>query len=206
MQPHHLPFIGSLLFVGLAAGTSQAQTFSAGPYLGLSAGALLLATNDGSIGPVDTEVDFAPGFTVAGQFGYRFSALRTELELEYAQADVDSFSAAGVEFDGDGNLGILRGTLGAYLDLTVIPIIKPYAGGGVGFADIDGETAVVDGDVVGIDDGTYLTAHGEVGFTFTLFPLVDLVPAYRFIWIDNGDERIDDTTAHVLKLGTRLEF
>lgn len=205
MRPSHVALFGPLLLLALP-GAPQAQTFSAGPYVGLSAGALLLTSTDGSLGPLDTELDFAPGFTLAGQLGYRFSLLRTELEIEYGRVDVDSASAAGLEADADGEIGILRGTIGAYLDLTLIPIIKPYAGGGIGFANVDGDSAVVGDEVVGIEDGTDLTAHAEAGFTFTLFPLVDLVPAYRFIWIDNGDARTDDTTAHVIKLGTRLEF
>jgi opacity protein-like surface antigen len=194
-----------LCSAGLAS-RAGAQTFSAGPYVGVSAGGMLLNSTDGGAGPVDTKVEFAPGFDLAAQLGYRFSFLRAELEVEYGQSSVDSFTAGPATVDGDGNVGILRGTIGAYLDLTIIPIIKPYAGGGVGVARVDGDTDVVDGTLVGVEDSTDLTAHGEVGFTWTLFPIVDLVPAYRFIWIDNGDDRIDDTTAHVFKLGTRLEF
>lgn len=201
-----LPATASALVLLGLSGTAHAQTFEAGPYVGLSAGALLLTTTDGSAGLVDTELDFAPGYDVAGQLGYRFSFLRTELELEYARADIDSLEAVGAEVDADGEVGILRGTIGAYLDLTLIPIIKPYAGAGVGFANVDGDSATIDGDVVGIEDGTHLTAHGEAGFTFTLFPLVDLVPAYRFIWIDNETDQADATTAHVFKLGARYEF
>lgn len=196
-------FLLSLVALPNLAG---AQTFSAGPYVGLSAGGLLLSSTDGSVGSVDTNVDFQPGFDLAAQLGYRFSFLRAELEVEYGQASVDSFTAGSTKVDGSGNVGILRGTIGGYLDLTIIPIIKPYVGGGVGIASVDGETAVVDGTLVGVENSTDLTAHGEVGFTWTLFPIVDLVPAYRFIWIDNGNDRIDDTTAHVIKLGTRLEF
>jgi opacity protein-like surface antigen len=203
-----LPPVLPVLALSLIAlpDVAGAQTFSAGPYVGFSAGGLLLSSTDGSAGSVDTNVDFAPGFDLAAQLGYRFSFLRAELEVEYGQASVDSFTAGATKVDGNGDVGILRGTIGGYLDLTIIPIIKPYAGGGVGVANVDGETAVVDGTVVGVENSTDLTAHGEIGFTWTLFPIVDLVPAYRFIWIDNGDDRIDDTTAHVFKLGTRFEF
>lgn len=198
--------LATLTCLATLCGPAAAQTFSAGPYVGLSAGGLLLSSTDGSVGATDTKVEFKPGFDFAAQLGYRFSFLRAELEVEYGQASVDSFRAGSTKVDGDGNVGILRGTVGGYLDLTIIPIIKPYVGGGVGVASVDGETAVVDGTLVGVENSTDLTAHGELGFTWTLFPIVDLVPAYRFVWIDNGNDRIDDTTAHVFKLGTRFEF
>lgn len=191
----------------VVAGGANAQTFEAGPYIGASAGGILLEDSEGSVAGLDTEADYLPGYDLAVQLGYRFSALRTELELEYADIDIDDLEVAGTSVDADGGLEILRGTAGLYFDFTLLPLFTPYAGGGIGAAHIDGETSVVDGVTFEIDDGTHLTAHGEAGLAldFPLIP-VSLVPAYRFIWIDNGEGPIDDTTAHVLKLGARLQF
>lgn len=203
-RPLLLPLAIGLL---LAPGAARAQTFESGPYIGASAGAILLRDVEGSVGPADTTIEFAPGYDLAVQLGYRFSALRAELELEYARADLDTAEAAGVSVDADGELNILRGTGGLYLDFTLLPILTPYVGGGIGAAHVDGEASVVDGVTVDIEDDTHLTAHGEAGLAFDL-PLlpVAIVPAYRYIWIDNGRDGFDDTTAHVIKLGARLEF
>lgn len=189
-----------------ATGAARAQTFDAGPYIGASAGALLFRDLEGSVDGDSQSLDFAPGYTLAAQVGYRFSALRTELELEYGTVDLDVAEVAGVEEDLDGEFNVLRGTAGLYLDFTLLPLFTPYAGGGVGAAWIDGDSATVDGVTVEVADDTHLTAHGEVGVALEFIPIVTLVPAYRYIWIDSGDDGIEDATAHVLKLGARLEF
>ena len=46
----------------------------------------------------------------------------------------------------------------------------------------------------------------DVGRALGFLPVVSIVPAYRFIWIDSGAGDIEDTTAHLVKLGARLEF
>lgn len=197
----------ALIALGLLSGGAHAQTFEAGPYIGASAGGILLDDSEGSIAGLDTEADFLPGYVLAGQLGYRFSALRAELELEYSDIDIDNIEVAGASVDADGGLEILRGTAGLYFDFTLLPLFTPYAGGGIGAAHVDGESVVVDGVTVEFDDGTHLTAHGEAGLALD-FPLIpiSIVPAYRFVWIDNGEDAVDDTTAHVLKLGARIQF
>lgn len=190
----------------VVAGEARAQTFETGPYIGASAGALFLRDNEDSVGPADTTVEFKPGYTIAGQLGYRFSALRTELEVEYGRTDFDDVEAAGVSVDADGDLRILRGTAGAYLDLTILPLFTPYVGGGAGVAHLKGDAEVVDGVEVEFDDDTHLTAHAEAGLALDFLPLVSIVPAYRFVWIDNGNGGVEDITAHVFKVGARLEF
>lgn len=195
-----------LLGFVLAPGSARAQTFEGGPYLGVSAGLILFQDIDADIGPIDANIEFAPGYDLALQLGYRFSVVRAELEVEYAKAELDSVEAGGNSVDPDLDLSILRGTAGLYLDFTLLPLFTPYVGGGVGAAHIDGETSVVNGVTVEIEDDTHLTAHGEVGLALDFLPFVSIVPAYRFIWIDSGEGNIDDTTAHLVKLGARLEF
>jgi len=195
-----------LLGVVLAPGSAHTQTFEGGPYLGVSAGLILFQDIDADLGPTDANVEFAPGYDLALQLGYRVSMVRAELEVEYAKVKLDGVEAGGASVDPDLDLGILRGTGGLYLDFTLLPLFTPYVGGGVGVARIDGDTSVVNGVTVEIEDDTHLTAHGEVGLALDFLPFVSIVPAYRFIWIDSGEGGIDDTTAHLVKLGARLEF
>lgn len=197
-----------LVFLGLtfASGSARAQTFDAGPYLGASAGALIFDDNEDRAGPFETATEFDPGYALALQLGYRFSALRGELEIEYGEVGIDNVQVGGVSVDTDGDLSVVRGTAGLYFDITLLPLLTPYAGGGIGAAHIEGEATAVEGVRVEFEDDTHLTAHGEVGLAFDLLPLVSIVPAYRFIWINNGEGEVEDTTGHVLKLGARLEF
>lgn len=185
---------------------AAAQTFDSGPYIGASAGALLFRDVEADAGPVDADAEFVPGYDLAAQLGYRFSALRVELEVEYGKADLDQLEAAGVSVDADAEFTMVRGTTSLYLDFTLLPLFTPYAGGGIGAAHIDGDSEVVDGVTVEIEDDTHLTAHGEVGLALDFLPLISIVPAYRYIWINSGDGDTDDLRAHVLRLGARLEF
>ena len=190
----------------VAPGDATAQTLDSGPYIGASAGALLFRDVDADVGPIDAEVEFAPGYVIAGQLGYRFSMIRAELELEYGEAELDEIEAGGSSVDIDTGFDMLRGTAGLYLDFTLLPLFTPYAGGGIGAAHIDGDREVVNGVTVEIEDSTDLTAHGEVGVALDFLPFVSIIPAYRYIWIDNGEDGVDDTTAHVAKVGLRFEF
>jgi opacity protein-like surface antigen len=192
-----------LLFLPAQA---PAQTFEAGPYIGASAGGMFISDNDGSIAGVDTGISFDPGFDLALQLGYRFSFIRAEIEAEYGQAAIDSVRVGGARLDPGEDFRYARGTGGLYLDFTLLPLFTPYVGGGVGAAYIQGASAEVGGIDVEIDSDTYLTAHGEVGLALDFLPFVSIVPAYRYMWIDTAQGEIDDTTAHVVKVGARLEF
>lgn len=202
-RPALLVAAACLLLLPRAA---AAQLFETGPYLGVSAGVLMLDDRDGSVGPIGTGIEFEPGFDVAVQLGYRFSLFRAELELEYGEAAVDRVRAGAVSVDPDIDLSYVRGTVGAYADFTLLPLLTPYAGGGIGLAYVDSDAAAVNGVTIEIDGDAHLTLHGEVGLAIGVLPLISIVPAYRFIWIDNGDGAIDDVTAHLIKLGARIEF
>lgn len=185
---------------------ARAQTFESGPYIGVSAGALLLEDNEGSVGALGTAVEFDPGYDLALQLGYRFSFLRAELEAEYGEAGVDSVRVGPTSLDPDFDFRYVRGTVGLYADFTLLPLFTPYVGGGVGAAYIHGDSAEVSGVTVELESDTYLTAHGEVGLALDFLPFISIVPAYRYVWIDTEQGEIEDATAHILKLGARLEF
>lgn len=185
---------------------APAQTFEAGPYIGASAGYLMLEDNEGSIGGLGTGIEFDPGYALALQLGYRFSFLRAELEAEYGEAAVDSVSVGGTSIDPDFDFRYARATAGLYADFTLLPLFTPYVGGGVGAAYIHGDDTEVGGIEVELESDAYLTAHGEVGLALDFLPVVSIVPAYRYVWIDTDQGEVDDATAHIFKVGARLEF
>jgi opacity protein-like surface antigen len=190
----------------LVPAQAPAQTFETGPYIGASAGGVFIPDNDGSVAGLGTGIEFDPGFDLALQLGYRFSFIRAEIEAEYGQAAIDSVRVGGARIDPGEDFRYVRGTGGVYLDFTLLPLFTPYVGGGVGAAYIQGASAEVGGINVEVESDTYLTAHGEVGLALDFLPFVSIVPAYRYIWIDTAQGEIDDTTAHLIKLGARLEF
>src|SRR3546814_18388480 len=56
------------------------------------------------------------------------------------------------------------------------------------------------------DTDTNLTAFGEVGLNIALAPAFDLVPSYRYQWIDDGRDGFADTPMHVFRAGLRYWF
>src|SRR3546814_5514793 len=86
--------------------------------------------------------------------------------------------------------------------------VSPYIGGGGGAVreSIDRVSASSGGTTVSAegDTDTNLTAFGEVGLNIALAPAFDLVPSYRYQWIDDGRDGFDDTQMHVDRKSTRL--
>jgi opacity protein-like surface antigen len=119
----------------------------------------------------------------------------------------DSLSGAGVEVDVDGDFDIYRGTVSLYYDFDNVSRFTPYFGGGLGAAYIDVEdTTFANNLTVEGESDTYFTAHGEAGLAIAATDQIAIVPAYRFIWLDDGEDGFDDDTAHLLKMGLRFRF
>jgi hypothetical protein len=53
---------------------------------------------------------------------------------------------------------------------------------------------------------TDLTAFAEAGLSFDLGSALELVPPYRYQWIDDGRDGFDDSGIHVARLGLRYWF
>lgn len=60
--------------------------------------------------------------------------------------------------------------------------------------------------LLGGDTETYLTAFGEGGLSIRVSTNVELVPAYRYTWIDSGGSIFEDDTSHMVKIGLRFKF
>ncbi|AKH43255.1 Surface antigen [Croceibacterium atlanticum] len=168
-------------FVALAA---PASAFAAEPYVAISGGVALPgdsmnegafdvtvpATPDWGAIPADTSLEwkteFDTGYAISGQIGMRYSnGLRTELDLSYTSADVDTHSglaAGGAVIDGVDVAVLTRGapgaanptvgaviadgqgrvkTLGAFVngfyDFNVGGGISPFVGAGIGYQQVD---------------------------------------------------------------------
>lgn len=187
-----LGLLASLAPLALMPAKASAQSVG-DLYWGLFGGAQFYSEND--IG--NAEIDFDPGWAVGGQLGYIFGSVRAEAEIEYNEADVDSFGGG----DNDASLSALRGTGSLYFDFIGFSQsnILPYVGAGFGLASLE-----LDGDDLN-DDELGLTAHGEIGVSFAAATDFDVVVAYRFEWYDSDIENVDDDiTAHQVRMGIRF--
>lgn len=173
-----------------------------GPYVELSAGFLAISDRDADVGGVGVDIEYDDGFAVGGQLGYKYNVFRVALEFEYGHSGFDSVGG----IDADGDFDAYRGTVSLYYDFDNVSRFTPYFGGGLGAAYIDVDDASVGGVNVDIDSDTYFTAHGELGLAIAASDHVAIVPAYRFIWVDDDEDGLDDDTAHLFKLGLRFRF
>ncbi len=155
-----------------------------GFYLGLTLAEASYAT-DNDFGDEDSGI---LAFGLIGlTAGYRFDDhLRADLELGAQPVD-ESFDQVG------------RLALSGYYDLraTDQPIV-PYLGGGLGIADI--------GDY--LPNAANFSWHAEAGVAFNINSTFAIVPAYRYTWIDDGQDRVasDAVDIHSIRLAGRVSF
>lgn len=174
-----------------------------GPYLGLSAGWLHLTDVD--LG-ADSELHYDEGFVLGIQGGYKLGVLRGEIEFEYGRSGFDDATVSGATVDVEGDFNLFRWTAALHYDFDNLTRFTPYFGGGLGGLHADGDDATVGGASVELEGATHFTAHGEAGLAVEIGDGIAVVPAYRFIWVNSGEDDSEDDKAHVAKLGLRFHF
>lgn len=195
----------------LCLGTTSAFSAEPGVYFTGNLGLVMPMDEEADEGGINYEVSYKEAIYVSGTIGYDFgNNVRLELEVAYANIEGDEISASdGVSSArvdiSDANVSTLLVTAGAYYDFQVGGSFKPYIGGGAGFARTDMDDFTAGGVTFEGDSDTNLAAFAEAGLGVGITESVDIVPAYRFLWINNGDE-FEDSKAHILKVGARFRF
>ena len=125
-----------------------------------------------------------------------------------------------------GDIDLLAFSANVFADMRTESGITPYLGGGIGVvkSDVDKPTKSTTSEFkvsrnISGHKSTDLTAFGEVGIAFPVFGIVEIVPGYRYQWINNAESAIDeegviddvaggidDVTAHIFKVGFRYSF
>ena len=108
--------------------------------------------------------------------------------------------------DTDGEFAMVRGTGSLHLDITLLPLLTPYAGGGIGPPTSMAIPRCSMGSRSKSRTTLTLQRMARSGSPWTFCRRSRSSPAYRDVWINSGDGDTDDITAHVVKLGARLEF
>jgi len=134
-----------------------------------------------------TTISYQAGFAGTVGMGYRVNdVLRLETELDYGNSRVS----------GGSSVDMFAGYLAAYADMPAGDGIAPYIGAGVGF----GQTRIAGTSTSGF------SAFGELGLGITVSDTVTIAPAVRFLWLDNGNAYVPDSTAWLGRLSVRLAF
>jgi opacity protein-like surface antigen len=179
-----------------------------GSYGGITGGYLMPQDTDRSGGGY---LDRDDGYNISGQYGYRFrNNLRLEGELAYGNVNNDSYHANGGSAGVGGDTDQYSLTGAAYYDIATGTPLTPYFGGGAGIMHQrrDRPAVTVNGSTLGGNDGdaTDFTAFGEAGVAYQLTEGLELVPSYRYQWINDGAQGLDDTTQHIARVGFRSWF
>jgi opacity protein-like surface antigen len=179
-------------------------------WYGTLSGAWLVPRDYDGSGAFD-EVKTYNGYGLFAGAGYRYgNGFRAEAELGYGNVENDRVTRSGIgttEVGGDIDMYSLTGAV--YYDLPVDFVVKPYIGAGAGIVHQRNSrpaTTIGGATLPAGDDSTDLTAFGEIGLSYQLTPTMALVPSYRYQWINDGQNGLDDSGMHVAKLGLRYGF
>lgn len=201
--------VGAALLAATAITPAIAQERPrTGSYVGISGGALMPQDTDG---PGSSELQQDSGYAIYGQYGYRFpNQLRLEAELGYGNNDYDRLRAGGTSSSVGGDVDRYSATGAAYYDFDTGTPMGIYLGGGAGVMHqrFDRPTTTAGGTTLGGNDGndTDFTAFGEAGLAYRVSSSMEIVPSYRYQWINDGAQGLDDTTMHVARIGLRSWF
>jgi opacity protein-like surface antigen len=181
-------------------GRGEAQS-APGAYVSVNVGAFVPQAVNFNVLGVTGSIELDPGVFVSGALGYRFgNGIRVEAETDFARTRVDKikFKTFGLSIPLGVDEDIFSVTLNAFFDISTGTIVTPYVGGGIGFAHQKFDSGITETD---------LTAFGEIGGAIRVDDNVDIVPAYRFVWIDTSiGDGFERTRAHVFKIGARFSF
>lgn len=173
-----------------------------GLYIAPSLGLLVPQSQDFDGG----KVEFDNGWTLGAAAGYRFGQFRVEGELAYGELSGGDIRVGNAEASFDADQTLFSGTLAGYYDFG-LDGIQPYVGAGIGFLSADTDNVTV----LGIDSGdlgsdTNLTLFGEAGVAIPVADNLAIVPSYRYLWVNDGEDGVDNSTAHNFRVALRVGF
>jgi opacity protein-like surface antigen len=178
-------------------------------YVSGSAGYLQERDVDVTSGGTTGTFEFDPGFALNVAAGYKLPiGVRLEGELGYGRSSFDKLSVGAVSVAVNGDIDIFTATANAFYDFDTGTAFTPYLGGGIGIAHQSGGTVTIPavGFTGNLGDSTDFVWMAEAGLSYALTKNVSVVPAYRFVQIQDGGSGSDDSSFHLFKIGLRYTF
>jgi opacity protein-like surface antigen len=149
--------------------------------MGLSGGINIL-DDSALINANSIDIEYDPGFQVGGVLGYDFGMWRLDAEVAYrtnAAGDLILPPPFG-GFPADGSTSALSYMINGYFDIPTNMLIKPYLGGGIGYATVslDATEPSVLGPVAD-DSDSVLAYQLSTGLGFDISKTTTLSLGYR---------------------------
>jgi opacity protein-like surface antigen len=204
-----------LLAVSHAHHARAAEVERPGAYVETRIGLFKPEDNDATFFNADTDLTFDPGWAVEVATGFHINDyIRGELALAWRQTEVDDLELLGSAEELDESyIGLFTAMLNGYVELPLVLGLRPFIGGGAGFAyfDVDLETTA---PIVAVDSGDFTFAwQGIVGLAYHITPQIALTGTYTYLGTSDTDDdstldglELKDYRTHTLMAGLRYYF
>ena len=183
-------------------------TQGTGYYLGISGGLSIL--NDSSLdSTVSLDINYGSGFTFGGVLGYDFGMIRLDAEVAYRDNGIEL-----IGLPAEGSASALSYMVNGYFDIPTNMFIKPYLGGGIGYATVSINDATVPGVTPVADDSASVLAYQfSTGIGFEISRTTTLSLGYRY-FVTEEPEMVDvfgspfttEYQSHEFNIGVRFLF
>jgi len=176
--------IGLILFIFIMLHFSI--TFGAdGPYVSVNLGVNILSESD--LMSSTAQLEYDPGFAVGLALGQDYGNIRVEAEIGYLKNDYDEINFAGSSTNSDGDVETWIFMLNGFYDFENSSPFTPYAGGGIGFAQVDINDFSVGSITIGNDDDTVFAYQLGVGSVYEISEFISLDLNYKYIVTDDPE-------------------
>ena len=212
----------SVVLVALAIGLGVGGTAGAAPYVSLNMGTVWVNDADyiysepylGDPNYRDEgELSFDTGFVLNAAFGYAYdNGFRTELEYGFRANDLDRADGTDYYFDNPDDYSESLGgdvttnsfMANVFYDFAPSSPVSPFIGGGIGFANIEGDIDFQPD----IDDDNVFAYQLGAGLAFALNPKMKIDLQYRFFATEDPDfyGLEAEYLTHNLMIGLRTSF
>jgi opacity protein-like surface antigen len=179
-----------------------------GFYIGASGGLNIL--NDSSLDSgVSLDINYSPGLTFGGVLGYDFGNFRLDAEITYRDNDIDL-----IGLPAEGSTSALSYMINGYFDIPTSMALKPYLGGGIGYATVSINDANIPGVAPIADDSDSVLAYQfSAGVGYEISRTTTLSLGYRYFATEDP-EMIDafgtpfttEYQSHEFSIGVRFLF
>ncbi|MDD2388981.1 MAG: outer membrane beta-barrel protein [Desulfobacterales bacterium] len=179
-------FMGLIVFLVIMLQFSL--TFGAdGPYVSVNLGVNVLSESDLTTNFGPAQLDYDLGFTPGLSLGQDYGNIRIEAEISYLKNGYDKIKPAGNLLNSDGDVETWVFMLNGFYDFENSSPFTPYAGGGIGFAQIDINDFSVYNHTVGNDEDTVFAYQLGAGINYEISESISLDLSYKYLVTDDPE-------------------